>query len=70
MIKERPIQQILTSQKKYSLMIWLLMKKWSLHILKTIIKQLTKQTIELGEKVTFYFKELRDTGQIKEVHPF
>jgi pimeloyl-ACP methyl ester carboxylesterase len=36
----------------------------------TISKQLSKQSAELAETATSYFKELKKTGGVKEVHPF
>ena len=36
----------------------------------TISKQLGKQSAELAETATSYFKELKKTGDVKEVHPF
>ena len=36
----------------------------------TISKQLSKQSAELAETATSYFKELKKTGDVKEVHPF
>ncbi len=36
---------------------------------KTIIRQLTNQSPEFGEIATAHFKELRETGDIKEVNP-
>lgn len=36
----------------------------------TVSKQLSKQSAELAETAISYFKELKKTGDIKEVHPF
>lgn len=36
---------------------------------KTIIKQITKQSSEFGKLTEGYFKELGETGEIKEVNP-
>lgn len=37
---------------------------------KTIIKQVTAQSAELGKTTEDHFKELKDTGDVKEVNPF
>lgn len=37
---------------------------------KTIIRQVTKQSADLGKLSESYFKELNETGTIKEVNPF
>lgn len=37
---------------------------------KTMIKQVTAQNVQLGETTAAHFKELKETGAIKEVNPF
>ena len=37
---------------------------------KTMIKQVTAQNVQLGEATAAHFKELKETGAIKEVNPF
>lgn len=36
---------------------------------KTLVKQISKQSIEIGKIAEEQFKELKDTGEIKEVNP-
>ena len=37
---------------------------------QTMIKQVTAQNVQLGETTAAHFKELKETGAIKEVNPF